>query len=234
MTPEKPDMVAKALSLLVLVGDSAQGTSATELAGLAGLPFSTTHRLLRSLAHQGFVAFDPASKRYALGIRVFQLGQRVSNANGLAGSSIPVLRSLTEHTREASILGVLDGDHVLTISKVDGPQAFRVTSDPGTHSPLNTTALGKVLLAYCDDPESLLAGIEPAATARLAQAVRDNGAAAVHALGAGAFSDWKTASALNRLIGGAFDAGCDKRAVAAELEVVGQLQLMLQQEFVLL
>ena len=172
-TAEKPDMVSKALSLLVLVGDSAQGASATELAGLAGLPFSTTHRLLRSLAHQGFVVFDPASKRYALGIRVFQLGQRVSNANGLAGSSIPVLRSLTEHTREASILGVLDGDHVLTISKVDGPQAFRVTSDPGTHSPLNTTALGKVLLAYCDDPESLLAGVELAARTDLSITDRD-------------------------------------------------------------
>ena len=79
-----------------------------------------------------------------------------------------------------------------------------------------------------------LAGIEPAATARLAQAVRDNGAAAVHALGAGALADWKTASAVNRLIVSAFDAGYDKRAVAAELEVVGQLQSMLQQEFVLL
>ena len=78
------------------------------------------------------------------------------------------------------------------------------------------------------------AGIDPAATARLAQAVRENGAAAVHALGAGVFGDWKTASALNRLIAGAFDAGCDKRAVASELEVVGQLQSMLRQEFVLL
>jgi len=170
---EKPDMVAKALSLLVLLGDSAQGASATELAGLAGLPFSTTHRLLRSLAHQGFAVFDPATKRYALGIRVFQLGQRVSNANGLAGSSIPVLRSLTGRTREASILGVLDGDHVLTVSKVDGPQAFRVTSDPGTHSPLNTTALGKVLLAFSDDPEALLAGAPLAARTDLSITDRD-------------------------------------------------------------
>jgi hypothetical protein len=78
------------------------------------------------------------------------------------------------------------------------------------------------------------AGIEPTATTRLAQAVRSHGAAAVHALGAGAFADWKTASALNRLIAGAFDGGADKGAVAAELEVVGQLQVMLQQEFVLL
>lgn len=154
MTIERPDMVGKALSLLVLLGDTAQGSTATELAVSAKLPFSTTHRLLRSLSSPGFVAFDPVTKRYSLGIRMFQLGQRVSNANGLAGSSIPVLRSLTVQTMEASILGVLDGDHVLTVSKVDGPQAFRVTSDPGTHSPLHATALGKVLLAFSDDWES--------------------------------------------------------------------------------
>lgn len=157
---EHTDMVGKALSLLVLLGDTAQGASATELSSAAELPFSTTHRLLRSLSKQGFVSFDAASKRYALGIRVFQLGQRVSNANGLAGASIPVLRSLTAQTREASIFGVLDGSHVLTVSKVDGPQAFRVTSDPGTHSPLHATALGKVLVAFTDDWQSRIEGLD--------------------------------------------------------------------------
>jgi len=160
VTADKRDMVGKALSLLVLLGDSAQGATATELAGLAELPFSTTHRLLHSLAQQGFVAFDGGTKRYTLGIRMFQLGQRVANANGVAGSSLPVLRTLTEQTKEASILGVLDGDSVLTVSKVDGPQAFRVTSDPGTHSPLHATALGKILVAYADDSADLVAGLD--------------------------------------------------------------------------
>jgi len=77
-------------------------------------------------------------------------------------------------------------------------------------------------------------GVEPGLTVRLAAAVRSTGVGAVHALGAGAFGDWKTASALNRLIADAFDAGATRAEVAAELEVVGQLQLMLQQEFVLL
>jgi IclR family KDG regulon transcriptional repressor len=173
VAPERTDMVGKALSLLVLLGDTAQGATATELATAAGLPFSTTHRLLRSLSQQGFVAFDPGTKRYALGIRVFQLGQRVSNANGLAGSSIPVLRSLTAHTREASILGVLDADHVLTVSKVDGPQAFRVTSDPGTHSPLHATALGKVLVAFSDDWETRVANLD--LFARTEKTITDRG-----------------------------------------------------------
>lgn len=62
------------------------------------------------------------------------------------------------------------------------------------------------------------ASIEPAATARLAQTARTNAAAALHAHGAGAFADSKTASALNlnQLVAAACDAGCDKRAVAAD------------------
>ena len=160
MTADKPDMVGKALSLLVHLGDTARGATATELASLAALPFSTTHRLLHSLSRQGFVSFDSDSKRYTLGIRIFQLGQRVSTANGVAGSAVPVLRTLTDQTKEASILGVLDGESVLTVSKVDGPQAFRVTSDPGTHSPLHATALGKILVAYADDANSLISTLD--------------------------------------------------------------------------
>ena len=77
------------------------------------------------------------------------------------------------------------------------------------------------------------AGIAPNVTVRLAQAVRSNGAAAVHALGAGAFS-WKTTSALNELITTAFDGGATGQAIAAELELVAQLQSMLQHELALL
>jgi IclR family KDG regulon transcriptional repressor len=158
--PDKLDMVGKALSLLVHLGDHAPGVTATEVAELANLPFSTTHRLLHSLARQDFVAFDSTTKRYTLGIRVFQLAQRVSNANGIAGSALPVLRSLTEVTREASILGVRDGNSVLTVSKIDGPQPFRVTSDPGTHSPLHATALGKILVAFADDRSDLVTNLD--------------------------------------------------------------------------
>ena len=46
----KTDMVGKALGLLVLLGNEPKGASAADLARSAGLPFSTTYRLLGSLA----------------------------------------------------------------------------------------------------------------------------------------------------------------------------------------
>lgn len=147
----RTDMVGKALGLLVLLGDEPRGASAAEISRRAELPFSTTYRLLGSLTRDGFVDYEPEGRRYHLGLRVFQLGQRVSNHHGFAGTALPILRRVTELTAEATILSVRDGKHHLTVNKVDGPQTFRVTSDPGHLGSLHTTAVGKALVAFADE-----------------------------------------------------------------------------------
>lgn len=147
----RTDMVGKALGLLVLLGDEPRGASAAELSRRAELPFSTTYRLLGSLTRDGFVDYEPDGRRYHLGLRIFQLGQRVSNHHGFAGTALPILRRVTEETGEATILSVRDGKHHLTVNKVDGPQTFRVTSDPGHLGALHTTSVGKALVAFADD-----------------------------------------------------------------------------------
>lgn len=150
---DRTDMVGKALGLLVLLGDEPRGASAAEISRRAELPFSTTYRLLGSLTRDGFVDYEPDGRRYHLGLRIFQLGQRVSNHHGFAGTAMPILRRVTEQTGEATILSVRDGLHHLTVSKVDGPQTFRVTSDPGHLGSLSTTAVGKALVAFAEDVE---------------------------------------------------------------------------------
>lgn len=150
---DRTDMVGKALGLLVLLGDEPRGASAAEISRRADLPFSTTYRLLGSLTRDGFVDYEPDGRRYHLGLRIFQLGQRVSNHHGFAGAALPVLRRVTEQTGEATILSVRDGDHYLTVNKVDGPQTFRVTSDPGHLGALHTTSVGKALVAFAEDGE---------------------------------------------------------------------------------
>jgi DNA-binding IclR family transcriptional regulator len=158
----RTDMVGKALGLLVLLGDEPRGASAADLSRRAELPFSTTYRLLGSLTRDGFVDYEPDGRRYHLGLRVFQLGQRVSNHHGFAGTALPILRRVTEETGEATILSVRDGMRHLTVNKVDGPQTFRVTSDPGHLGALHTTSVGKALVAFADDATrvELVEGLE--------------------------------------------------------------------------
>lgn len=139
--------VGKALGLLTLLGEHPDGLAAGKVAEASGLPFSTAYRLLNTLVGAGYVVYEEGPKCYRLGLRIFQLGQKVAHARGFEGTAGPVLRRLTEATGESSILAVLDGARTLTISKCDGPQ-YRITTDPGDHGPLSTSAIGKVFLAF--------------------------------------------------------------------------------------
>jgi len=139
--------VLKALELLRTVGEFPHGATAAQIATASGHPFSTAYRLLGTLVETGFASYEPASKTYALGLEVFTLGQRVAHARGFGGTAAPVLEELTALTQESSVLAVLDGTRTLTVHTVDGPQ-FRNTTDPGDHGPLNTSAIGKALLAW--------------------------------------------------------------------------------------
>lgn len=145
-----PDMVGKALALLTRLGEYPDGAPAAELARQVGFPLSTAHRLLGSLVRDGFAAFDQSSKRYTLGLRVFQLAQTVLQARGLTGLARPVLEEVSSVTKEATLLAVRDGDRQLYLFSIEGPQQVRVVGEPGKHGPLHCTAQGKILVAFAE------------------------------------------------------------------------------------
>ncbi|GAA5156895.1 MULTISPECIES: IclR family transcriptional regulator [Amycolatopsis] len=159
------DMVGKALHVLSLLGEHPEGVGLSELARRAGYPVSTTHRLLSSLQDHGFARSDPGSKRYALGLRLFELGQQVSHARGFAGVALPVLRALTEQTGEPTLMAVLDGHHQVYVHSVQGPRQIQIRGEPGRRGPLHCTSMGKCLVAFAPHREELVASLELAALA---------------------------------------------------------------------
>ncbi len=144
------DMVGKALHLLTVLGRHSDGAALTQLARETGYPLSTTHRLLASLIRDDFAELDPVAKRYRLGLRLFQLGARVSASLGYGGVALPVLERLSEVTTEASLLSVRDGMHQLYVHHVEARHQIGVKGDPGALGPLHCTAIGKVLVAFAD------------------------------------------------------------------------------------
>jgi DNA-binding IclR family transcriptional regulator len=159
-------MVGKALRLLTTLGEHPDGSTLSELSRAVGYPTSTTFRLLGTLTHDGFVEFDETTKRYRLGLTIFALGQRVSQAHGFGGVALPIMQALSAETREASLMSVLDGDRQLYVHYVDGPQQVSVIGEPGKHGPVHNTAMGKVLVAFApaDVREHLLATLDLTAT----------------------------------------------------------------------
>lgn len=149
--PSQTDMVGKALSLLTGLGEYPHGAMASELARQSGFPLSTAHRLLGALVRERYAKYDPTTRRYTLGLRVFQLAQNVSHAYGFTGMARPILEQVSLATREATLLAVLDDEIMLYVYSIEGPQQVRVVGDPGKHGPLHCTSLGKVLVAFAPE-----------------------------------------------------------------------------------
>lgn len=120
----------------------------SELAGLCGLHPSTARRLLMTCEAVGFIAQDPISRRYRLGMKLFELGHRVGEQIELRRTARPYLEEIMERTHESAYLSVVEDGEVLYIDRVESPQAVKLTSFVGQRLPLHSTGTGKALLAY--------------------------------------------------------------------------------------
>ena len=141
--------VSRAVAILDQFSLERPELSFTEISSGIGLTKSTTHRLLGALRHEDMIEFDPASRRYRLGLRVFRLGSVVSKTMELATRSDSLLEALAEETGETAFVVVPDGDVALCIRRFDSRSELRVLFlEVGKRQPFNCGAAPRVLLAH--------------------------------------------------------------------------------------
>jgi IclR family transcriptional regulator, acetate operon repressor len=154
-------MLKKGLNILEALGGHPNGVGVSTVAKDAALPVSTTFRLLNDLVDSGFASSDPESRRYYLGLKVFELSSRVSLTKDLSEVALPVMRRLSETVGESVFMGVREGADVLLVERVVGPSRIQVNDNVGTRVPLHTLAQGKSILAFLpeDEREDLIKGM---------------------------------------------------------------------------
>ncbi|MBT2468276.1 IclR family transcriptional regulator [Streptomyces sp. ISL-66] len=122
----------------------------TDLTAAAGVPKSSTFRILASLIEQGFVRSEGES-RYGVGPRLRGLSALVSG--GEPASIEQTLRELQQATGQTVHLALHSGETITYIRKLEGDQPFRTASRIGMRMPLHTTAIGKSILAHLPENE---------------------------------------------------------------------------------
>jgi DNA-binding IclR family transcriptional regulator len=153
--PETSKTVANALNLLACFSRTEPVLTASELTRRLKLARTNVIRLLATLEGFGFVEKCPDAAGYRIGLRAFEVGTLFLAANPLSSVLTRALDLLVEKTQCTAYLGVLDKDDVIILNYREGTLPIRFIWQVGDRLPLQTTAMGKAMLACMD-----AAGIE--------------------------------------------------------------------------
>jgi len=161
--------VRKAAAVIEAFAGERRDWSILELSRALGMPQPTVHHFLASFRELGWVTQDPATKRYRLGIRMWEIGCAAVNLGEVAESARPSLRELVEACGETAHLGMVppeDPRTVVYVDRVDSSQPVRIVTMLGSRAPSHSSAMGKAILAHNREFEALvLAGPLAAVTA---------------------------------------------------------------------
>ena len=145
--------VKKALSILDCFSREVPRLGVTDLANKLGMHKSGVHGLLSTLRQEGYVVFDPATRKYALGYKPLELAGRISFRRGLVDIALPLMRDLAADCEEDIGLNILVEGRRVCIALVESRYFVRQFVPQGKALPLHCSAAGKVLMAYLTEPE---------------------------------------------------------------------------------
>lgn len=123
----------------------------TELSEATGLAKSVVSRTVATLVAGGYLEQNARTRRYRVGLRMFELGLRYLRRPGPREAALLLLEELVRETGHTAYLGVLDGWDCVVLSAVEGGDRLRVVVSAGERAPAHVTAMGKAIMSQLDD-----------------------------------------------------------------------------------
>lgn len=145
-------VASRLLAVLDAFDDDHRSMTLSAISRRAGLPLATTHRLVAELSAWGGLVRRPTGE-YVVGRRIWELGLLAPTQTGLRQQAEPFLHDVYGATLATVHLAVRDGDEVLYLDRLAGSASVPIVSTVGSHLPLYSTAVGKVLLAHAPDDD---------------------------------------------------------------------------------
>ncbi|MGR3316464.1 IclR family transcriptional regulator [Roseovarius indicus] len=140
--------LARGLAILHLFSRENPELTLSELADGLGLSRSAAYRLVFTLDHLGYIARNPSNRRFHLTSKVLTLGHQYLETQPLDQVARPYLLRISETTKSASHLVVLEDWQSVYIARSAPPVALIANLQIGTRLPAHMTASGRVLLSH--------------------------------------------------------------------------------------
>jgi DNA-binding IclR family transcriptional regulator len=148
-------IVTKAFRILELVAKKDKLMTISDLSRELDINKSTVHGIAHALEKVGAVVRDNKTKRYMLGMALFELAKAGYARIDLKDIARPIMEDLMRSTQQSVFLGIRSGDHVSIIDIVESTQDLKITSPVGTRVPLLAGAIGKAILASMDESQAV-------------------------------------------------------------------------------
>lgn len=143
--------LVKAGKILELFLEEEKSLGITEFSKALEMPKATVQNLASTLEDMGYLEKDPMTMKYRLGPVLFQLGMKYANSMDLTMIARVWLEKLCTQYGEMSQAGIMMGDRLTVVMKVEADSNYMVFPQAGSVIPVHSSSLGKVLLAHMSD-----------------------------------------------------------------------------------
>ncbi len=157
MAPEAPvqgthrnvPAVTRAVRILRRLGASTEPLGVNRLARDLDLIPSTCLHILRVLTAEGLVEFDPATKRYQLGVGILAIARAAIQRNDFATLAQPLLATLSRRFDvTAMATQIMPSRQMIVVALKHAETPFRLSADLGSRFPELISATGRCVAAF--------------------------------------------------------------------------------------
>jgi IclR family KDG regulon transcriptional repressor len=117
------------------------------------IPRSSVYRYLNTLIQESILEYDSTTKKYELGLKIFELGGTAYHQLELRKIALPLMKELAKRTRETVYLATLDKDRAMCVERIESDLPIRLSINQGESFPLHASATARILMAYLPDEE---------------------------------------------------------------------------------
>lgn len=149
--PRLTPAVVRTLDILELFLRGSASLSAADVVRETGLPRSTVHELLTTLASRGYLQKNEETSRYSLGVTLLHLGNAYAERFDLLGAANLAARALSDRLNETVSVAIRQGTSVFYLAKIEPRAMLNLPSSIGQRLPASCTAIGKALLSAVSD-----------------------------------------------------------------------------------
>ena len=140
--------VENALDLLEALSEGEEEMRISQLSERLAMNKTSVFRLLATLEGRGYVAKEPGSGKYRLGLSAFEIAQKFLSRMVFLQQARPIMDQLARECNEAVYLVLRRQQEVLFLAMADVSQQVKIVSLIGRRYPLKTVAAGQTLLAF--------------------------------------------------------------------------------------